>query len=754
MRRMLGFISLAAILILANATSASNNLTIAKLGCPDRCGNVSIPYPFGTREGCYLNDDFFLNCRRTPEGDTLPFWHNTEDIDVKSISLISGQLTVTQYIAYDCRDRNGTSVDYASPWINLAPLTVSNTANKFVAVGCDTTAYVYGERLDDRVYDTGCIATCSGPDDLEKGVCSGLGCCQTSIPKNVRTVQIYMSSYYDYVNVSNFSACGYGFLVEGSAFTFSPENITNLRNVSYLPLVADWAIGNGTCAEAIADHNYACKSVNSECYDPDNGLGYRCNCTQGYRGNPYLDAGCQDIDECQDASLNICAKPEYCVNTNGSFRCVCPQDYHGDAKRDGQGCIHIGSQSPAFRLAAGISLGIVVLLLSAFGFYIVLQSRRLIKLRRLYFHQNGGMLLQEKLRGKEKSPDMAKIYTEFELNKATNNFHNSMIIGQGGYGTVYKAFLPGSGHVAIKKAKQVPKQIDQFTNEVIVLSQIKHKNVVKLLGCCLETEVPLLVYEFVSNGTLSEHVHDKAKALTLSWEMRLRIATEVAGVLSYLHSDAASTPIIHRDVKCANILLDHDFTAKVSDFGASRLIPLDPTELSTMVQGTLGYLDPEYMQTNQLNEKSDVYSFGVVLAELLTGLKALSYARPEEERNLANLFVVKKDQLFQILEDNVVREGTKEELMKVGVLARSCLKVRGDERPSMKEVAMELEGLRVRGKHSWIRTEHVEEDKESLLGKGFDGFVNGGSGNSSSVGFDSLRDHIILPVMVGDNIWE
>ncbi|KAL6572241.1 hypothetical protein OROMI_013199 [Orobanche minor] len=349
---------------------------------------------------------------------------------------------------------------------------------------------------------------------------------------------------------------------------------------------------------------------------------------------------------------------------------------------------------------------------------------------------------------RERSPDLAKIYSEFDLKKATKNFHTSMIVGEGGYGTVYQGFLHGDGVVAIKKAKQAPKQIDQFTNEVILLSQIKHKNVVKLLGCCLETEYPLLVYEFISNGTLSHHVHDKAKAPSFSWDSRLRIAAEVASVLSYLHSDAASTPIIHRDVKCENILLDHAFTAKVSDFGASRLVPLDPSQLSTMVQGTFGYLDPEYMLTSQLNEKSDVYSFGVVLVELLTGMRALSYDRPEEERNLANLFVMKKDQdLLGIFEDNVVREGSEEELMKVCVVARSCLKVRGEERPSMREVAMELEGVRGGGgKHSWIRTEFDEEHKESFLGKKLDGFLNGGGNYSSSFGFDSLRDRTVLRV--------
>ncbi|XP_026450185.1 wall-associated receptor kinase 3-like [Papaver somniferum] len=278
----------------------------------------------------------------------------------------------------------------------------------------------------------------------------------------------------------------------------------------------------------------------------------------------------------------------------------------------------------------------------------------------------------------------SKIFTAEELKLATNNYDKNLILGRGGFGTVYKGTLPGDRIVAIKKSEKIdPSQIAEFINEVVILTQINHRNVVKLLGCCLETEVPLLVYEYISNGTLFEHIHSSIGTTSLS-KSRLRIAVETAGALAYLHS-AASTPIIHRDVKSANILLDEKYTAKVADFGASRLIPLDQTELATRVLGTVGYLDPEYFVTGQLTEKSDVYSFGVLLVELLTAKKAILSNISKEMSSLAMYFIslMEEDNLYQILEAGVVNEGTPKQVLAVAELAKRCLDSKGEQRPTM-----------------------------------------------------------------------
>nr|KYP45664.1 Wall-associated receptor kinase 4 [Cajanus cajan] len=322
----------------------------------------------------------------------------------------------------------------------------------------------------------------------------------------------------------------------------------------------------------------------------------------------------------------------------------------------------------------------------------------------------GGFILQQRLSTQQDNPQIAQIFTAEELNKATNNYDESLIIGKGGYGTVFKGILANNKVVAIKMSKIVDQgQVEQFINEVVILSQINHRNVVKLIGCCLDTEVPLLVYEFVNNGTLYHHLHDENKASIVPWKCRLRIAKETAKALSYLHSDAC-TSIIHRDVKSANILLDDNYTAKVSDFGASRLVPVDQAELATLVQGTLGQ-------------------------------KALSFQWSEDERNLAMLFLsnLQNKRLFKILEFGLMTKENKKEINEVAILASKCLKLKAEKRPSMKEVEMELEEIWVRGKHPSTDTNLDLEESQCL---------HGNSSSDGSSWYDNIMGQVRIVFML------
>ncbi|KAK4489275.1 hypothetical protein RD792_005072 [Penstemon davidsonii] len=688
----------------SSLVEATNFFPLAKQNCMDRCGNVAIPFPFGTAENCYKNKCYFVTCNQTQNPPKL-FMQNTSH-EIIDISL-SGHLRIMNVVAYECYDvKVGSRVSFRnSRRLNLPPLlTVNATANKFTVLGCDTFGNINGLRLNWSYY-VWCTSMCFSKKDLEEvSSCGGgVACCQVNIPKQVSTVDFDLGSYTNYKNASQYNnSCGYAFLVEENAFQFSGETLNNLRNVEKLPVVVDWVISNGNCEEAkLNSTSYACKSVNSDCYNPMiniHSYGYRCRCMDGYQGNPYLDNGCQDIDECQDPVLNNCSK--VCKNTPGGFYCTCPSGYRGDGIKGSRGCIP--GEPFKYKLVAGIAVGILIVLLVILFIYVRLKRRSWAEEKQRNFVQNGGILLQEKLKRLENNTTKF-IYSLVELQKATNGFHDDMIIGTGGFSTVYRGILEKTNKVvAIKKNKLevASNQTDIFTNELIIHAQINHKNVVKLLGCCLELRTPLLVYEFIGNGTLLEQLHSRPRNL-ICWDIRLKIAIEIAGALSYLHCEASS-PIIHRDIKSANILLDDTFTAKLSDFGSSKLVPIDKSHLSTMVQGTIGYLDPEYMQTSTLTEKSDVYSFGALLVELLSGKKVLSYDRPQEETNIAYFFLSKlrENSVFQVVDVEILGEGNniKEQIIQVARLAEVCLNMKGEDRPTMKEVILKLEGIRRGGR--------------------------------------------------------
>ena len=317
--------------------------------------------------------------------------------------------------------------------------------------------------------------------------------------------------------------------------------------------------------------------------------------------------------------------------------------------------------------------------------------------KRQFFKRNGGLLLEQQISSNKGTVEKTNIFTSEELEKATDNFNLNQILAQGGQGTVYKGMLIDGRIVGVKKSKIIDEsQIEHFINEIVILSQFNHWNVVGLLGCCLETEVPLLVYEFISNGNLFELIHNQDGDFLISWKMRLQIATKVAEALANLHS-ACSVPIYHRDIKSTNILLDDKYRAKVSDFGMSRSISIEQTHLTTIVQGTFGYLDPEYFQSSQFTNKSDVYSFGVVLAELLTGQKPIWSTRSQEEKSLATHFILslQESRLFDILDARVVKEGGKEEILGLAHLAYRCLNLNGKKRHTMREVTMKLEHIKM-----------------------------------------------------------
>jgi serine/threonine protein kinase len=233
----------------------------------------------------------------------------------------------------------------------------------------------------------------------------------------------------------------------------------------------------------------------------------------------------------------------------------------------------------------------------------------------------------------------ARIFTFRELCVATQNFHLDNLLGEGGFGRVYKGIIPSTNQViAVKQLDRNGFQGNrEFLVEVLMLSLLHHPNLVNLVGYCADGEQRILAYEYMPNGSLEDHLLEAPPdAEPLDWNTRMKIAEGAARGLEYLH-ETADPPVIYRDFKASNILLDENFNPKLSDFGLAKLGPTgDKTHVSTRVMGTYGYCVPEYALTGQLTTKSDVYSFGVVFLEIITGRRVIDNARPSEEQNLVS----------------------------------------------------------------------------------------------------------------------
>lgn len=303
-------------------------------------------------------------------------------------------------------------------------------------------------------------------------------------------------------------------------------------------------------------------------------------------------------------------------------------------------------------------------------------------------------------------PINLKAFTFNDLKTATKNFRPDSMVGEGGFGRVFKGWIdettlapakPGCGQViAVKVLKSESHQGHrEWLTEVDYLGKLRHKNLVKLIGYCEECENRLLVYEFMPKGCLENHLFRKGVE-PISWSIRMRIAMDVAQGLAFLHSKEPN--IIYRDLKAANILLDSEFTARLSDFGLARNGPVgDNTHVSTRVVGTSGYAAPEYVATGHLTQKNDIYSFGVVLLELLSGRRAIADERAggveETLVEWVKPFLLDNRGVFRIMDTRLGGRYLKKGAQAVAALALKCLRNDPKNRPTMDEVVASLEEI-------------------------------------------------------------
>ncbi|KAF7040448.1 hypothetical protein CFC21_050353, partial [Triticum aestivum] len=545
---------LATMLVLVSANIALPN-------CTSRCGNISIPYPFGLSAGCH-REGFELTCNETYHPPKL--FMNSSGVEVLEISSQDSTLYIDSGILTLAGDEGPDGFIRMNWSVPLNDSLYRTAGNTMIVLGCGITFRVQWPSAQSWPYlgeespSSSCPLKCMPPHPViaTDGIClHDNGCCTTGTRYDSNRFLITYSVYEENLPLLNSSVA----LVEwewlskkknvmilqkaASSDTSLGASKGVLHPIPGVPIrtAISWVFSNLSCAEASNSSDFGCLSDNSKCLlylTPNDAIGgHTCQCWHGYQGNPYVQHGCQDIDECASQGEYPCFGR--CINMIGSYTCTCPHGTTGNPRKK-NGCSSTRSAKakfPGFAPALGIGsgLGTLLIILSA-----LIARRKLLvwkarKSREFFFKKNRGLLLQRLV---DKDIAERMLFSLQELEKATNKFDEARKLGGGGHGTVYKGILSDKHVVAIKKSKVViQRETDDFINEVAILSQVNHRNVVKLFGCCLETEVPLLVYEFISNGTLSDHLH-AGTPLSMPWKDRLRIAIETSRCLAYLHSAA------------------------------------------------------------------------------------------------------------------------------------------------------------------------------------------------------------------------